>query len=176
MFHVNLITKIQKRLAVILLNLPHRHIKKKDKEAHVPRAKFDDLLINTSHCIQITSTRMQCVKCLSNFSKNDPTCKYWLTTRCMPEASADNAPQVLHKPIPITQPIHKGNQISHSSHSLNNYRGIIYCSKCGARSGKNQIRYIARPCEPPTDTGRRFLANIRNGLLPSGCTEWPKQL
>jgi len=172
-YYIDLITKIQKQLAVILMSLPQRQAKKVEKEKAAPRVKLDDLLKETSHSLIFVDTRMRCTKCLSSFSINDPVSRHWLTTKCVHEVSADRHSQVLQSPIPINQPIHAGNQLTHSTHILKNYKGIIYCSKCGARSGKNQIRYLAKPCEPPTTTGLRTLALIANGLLPSGYTDWP---
>ena len=166
-YYIDLITKIQKRLAVILISLPQRQAKKVEKEKAASRVKLDDLLKETSHTLIFVGTRMRCSKCLSSFSTADPVSKHWLTTKCVPEVSAVTLQQVLQNPIPINQPIHAGNQLSHSTHKLKNYKGIIYCSKCGARSGTNQIRYLAKSCEPPTTTGSRTLALIANGLLPS---------
>ena len=135
--------------------------------------KLDDLLENTSHNIVLTKSRIRCVNCLSNFSLTDSACRHWLTTSCLPENSAAPPPHLLHIPIPINQPIHLGNQLSHSTHKMNSFRGLIYCSKCGARAGPNQIRYLARQCEPPSIAGQRTLNAIENGVLPQGYTEWP---
>ena len=151
------------------MSLPQRQAKKVEKEKAAPRVKLDDLLKETSHTLTFIGTRMRCIKCLSCFSSNDPASKHWLTTRCVHEVSANPHPQVLQNPIPINQPIHAGNQLSHSTHTLKNYKGIIYCSKCGARSGTNQIRYLATPCEPPTaagSAGSRTLALIAKGTVP----------
>ena len=58
--------EIRKRLAVILMNLPHRQIKKQDKKPNTPRATIDDLLSKTSHAIVSKGTRFHCTECLSN--------------------------------------------------------------------------------------------------------------
>ena len=60
-------------------------------------------------------------------------------------------------------PIRLGSQVSQSSHNPMQFWGLIYCDRCGARAGENQIRYSAKPCEPPTLTGRRTLMYIDNG-------------
>lgn len=48
--------------------------------------------------------------------------------------------------------IHIGNKQIHSSHNMYTYRGLLYCLKCGA-TGTNQLRYLSKPCEPPSFTG-----------------------
>ena len=169
--NVALMIDIQKRNGVILVNLPDRDINKRNKPDPVKRVKFDDLLKDTTHKVSIKNMVVKCKLCLNAFSMQDPACKHWLKTRCQPIHTVQ--PQVLHKPIPLTDQIHLGRQITHVSHKLVNYRGIVYCSKCGTRAGKNQIRYLAKPCQPPELAGFRLLACIENGKLPAGCTSWP---
>ncbi len=173
-YYVELVVKIQKRLATILLNLPHRQINKPEKATAIPRKKLEDLLKDTSHNVVASGMRLSCHNCLNSFRSDDPGCKHWLTTMCVPERSSQVESQLLHAPVQIQMPIHVGNQVSHSTHSLKSYRGLIYCSKCGSKAGDNQIRYLAKACEPPTYSGRRTLARIENGRLPPGITEWPK--
>ena len=104
----------------------------------------------------------------------DPARKHWLMTACVPVKSSDIVSQVASIPVPISMPIHIGNQVSHSSHSLKKYKGLIYCNKCGARAAGTQMKYLAKQCLPPTTMGRRTLACIKSGRLPSGLTEWPE--
>ena len=169
--NVELVIAIQKRLAVILINLPDRNTVKKDKPEPVKRVKFDDLLKETTHKVSVSNSVVSCKLCLNAFSMHDPSCKHWLKTKCHPVVTV--RPQVLHKPIPLNHQIHFGRQITNVTHKLVNYRGIVYCSKCGTRAGKNQIRYLAKPCQPPELAGLRLLACIEHNKLPTGYTHWP---
>ena len=133
------------------------------------------MLNNTSHMIEINSNRIRCSVCNNSFSTSDPACKHWLTTNCSKSPTPHvHSTQLQCVPIPTLQPIHLGNQLSHSSHTLFNYRGLVYCNKCGARSGKDQIRYLAKQCNPPTLAGSRTLADIQSDVLPAGLSEWPQ--
>ena len=130
-YYVDLAIKIQKRLAVILLNLPARQVQKADKKKPEPRISLDHLLKDTSHSITTIGARLHCTKCLNNFKIGDPSCKHWLATMCAPEESSGSRPQVIQKPIPIELPIHIGNQVSHSSHKLQNYKGLFFAANVG---------------------------------------------
>ena len=44
--------------------------------------------------------------------------------------------------------------------------------KCGAR-GTEQIRLLAKPCQPPNDSRQRTISKILEGKLPQGLTHWP---
>ncbi len=63
----------------------------------------------------------------------------------------------------------------HHTHKLNVYEGLIYCSKCGYRQGTNQVRNLAKPCQPPDFAGARNLKAIHEGKLPHGLDIWPEQ-
>ena len=166
---VELAGKVQRRLATILVNLPDRVAShSRTKSPHV-RTPLDDLIARSCHKIVRSGNRFACSVCLSNFSIKDPSLRPWLQTACQ----TDVQPPRLHKPIKCSENTHFGNQMSHTSHDLYNYRGLLYCNKCGARSGVNQIRKLARPCEAITGAGKLVLGCIRKGIRPPGVDMWP---
>ena len=63
--------------------------------------------------------------------------------------------------------------MSYIFHAIYKYRGLLYCNKCGARCGVNQIRKLARPCEAITGAGKLVLGCINKGIRPPGVDMWP---
>ena len=172
--HIKLTKYIQRRLATILISLPARDREKCDKPEPTPRIKLCDLIISTSHKIVHKDNRLFCSECMSNFSTTDPSCKLWLQTKCSSFNKSSTLASQTFQPFRIHDTIHRGKSVSHSSHELMNYRGLIYCNKCGARAGENQFRYLARQCEPPGNTGTLLLSRINSGQLPYGFSNWPE--
>ena len=168
-----IVGKIQRRLATILLNLPDR-TNNKPKPKPIPRVHLDHLLENTSHKVVNLANRVRCTKCYNSFSLNDAACKAWLQTSCFPN-QVPTAPAPRPFPVLLDEQIHLGNQISHISHKLVKFRGLIYCSACGCRFGNNQMRGLARQCEPPTDAGEALLKSVLNNKPPAGYTNWPEE-
>ena len=160
-------------LATILLNLPTRQRERVDKPAPAPKVKLDSLLAHTSHTLVHLHNRIRCSRCYSSFSLSDPACKSWLQLQCSPVAPSSSSTQHVSTPIQLIEQIHLGNQISHNSHKLASYRGLIYCSQCGARAGRNQIRHLAAQCLPTSSTGEYLLKHIRDKKLPPGFTTCP---
>ena len=152
--------------------MPERGAYRRTKaEPPQPRPDLGQLLSNTAHTIQVTGPRYFCSVCLSNFHIGDPSCKAWLQSVCIPPFSVQ--PASIHNPTPLTDVCHIGNSVSHISHQLYSYRGLIYCNKCGSFAGSSRLVNLARACEPPTDTGLRVLTSIAEGNMPHGVTMWP---
>jgi hypothetical protein len=166
---VVLAKKVQRRLATILINLPDRVTSRSAKASPQVRIPLDDLLARTNHKLVKVGNRYACSVCLNNFSIKDASLKHWLQTAC----HTDCQPPHLHKPIRCIEHTHFGNQMSHTSHDIYKYRGLLYCNKCGARSGVNQIRKLARPCEAITEAGKLVLGCINKGIRPPGVDMWP---
>ena len=174
--YINALTRIkqiQQRLATILMYLPQR-VKVHEKRTTVARVNYEELLCETKHNISIKEDRYHCHSCLSSFRINDPAAKHWLKTSCVAPFQTE-ATTAIHKPRKIHQPIHIGNQTSHSSHELFSYRGLMYCKQCGSY-GVKKFSNLNRQCEAPTVSGLRVLKCIDNGVLPSGITGWPDQV
>jgi hypothetical protein len=175
-YYSTLVGRIQRRLATILLYLPRRETIRKEKEPKPPTVKRDQLLLNTSHTIVCSRSRYSCRKCQNNFHTSDPSFNTWLQTSCTPLV-----PAVVHDvPRPITNHnvVHIGNSVTHVSHRLFIYRGLIYCESCGARAGASQIRKLSKICVPaePESAGQKVVQCIRAGRRPAGVTIWPDEL
>ena len=167
-YYFNLIKKIQKRLATILINLPDRTIDKEEKLEKTPKPTVQHLLLNTQHTVCTDGTRVSCSVCLSSYKVSDSACKDWLSSQCVSIRSSHGG----HTKIDDTASIHIGNKTIHVSHNLFKYRGLIYCLKCGAL-GTMQVRYLARPCQPPTATGAKNIEYLLAGKKPASISSWP---
>ena len=66
-----------------------------------------------------------------------------------------------------------GNRVTHISHKLFRYRGLVYCNRCGSRS-VHKLYKLGDPCEPATGYGKTNLDRIRLGLLPYNLNKWPE--
>ena len=105
---------------------------------------------------------------------NDPSCKHGLKLEC--EGKHIAISNTKHQPIKIDMSLHRGNNNTHSSHELCSYRGLVYCSKCGARAGANQFRLLAHKCEAITSYGEQVLKRIARDKYPTGITIWPDEV
>jgi hypothetical protein len=174
--YTRLVGRVQNRLATILLHLPRREHIRKARDPTVPNPTRHQLLKDTSHTIVSSGNRYTCTKCHSSFHVTDSVFKSWLQTTCIPVALQS----VSDRPRPLTDidVFHIGNKITHASHTLHIYRGLIYCCRCGARAGSNQIRKLAKVCETAASgsPGRLVIDRINAGRKPSGVLKWPDEL
>ncbi len=80
------------------------------------------------------------------------------------------------RPTPLRfEELHLGNRTTHSSHNLNIFRGLVFCSKCGARSGRLGFKLLANKCLPPKGYGLASLYSLREGKLPPNLSRWPDE-
>jgi hypothetical protein len=171
LYNVTLTTRIQRRLATIMLYLPHREKKQRQPVVRIPRPKLDNLISESSHEIVVTGNRYACGKCHNSFRIADPSLKIWLQSVCIPVLLSSTS-----RPTPLAREdtLHIGNNTTHASHKLCSYRGLFYCNQCGARSGVNQIRKLSKPCVPagPHSAGQVTLDRINAGRKPIGLASW----
>ena len=170
-YYVSLVSRIQKRLATIIMNLPSRESTpcSKSKES-VAKETIGDLVAQSLHSISLSNgNRYSCSVCKSNFKKYDPGLRSWLKGSCV-----NHNPRDYHKPFRVTDSIHIGNNTTHQSHDIYNYRGVIYCNKCG-NFGVKHFNNLSRQCQPPRTAGVRLLKCIDTGQLPVGVSEWPDE-
>ena len=98
------------------------------------------------------SKRLTCRRCLG--SCQPQTATQWLITRCMGMQPAEG---------------------THGSHSLDYFRGILFCISCGVYTASGHRKYhIKRLCPGrPTRSGKALLDAIRDQRLPPSFWEWP---
>ncbi len=150
-YYSNLITRIQNRLATILVSLPKRQ-SDKHRTPKISRTPLSELIQASAHSCVEDEQRVQCSLCLNSFKKSDPALRHWLSNQCI-----GYGPD-LTRPIPLLRSqVHLGNRITHASHKLFKYKGLIYCKVCGSRAGALGLKKLSKPCLPPTAYGRTFL-------------------
>ena len=112
--------------------------------------------------------RIACSKCLNGYNKNDPAVRPWLLSKCQLVQLSDTRPQSR----PTSEPTHVGNQMIHCTHLIRQFRGFIYCKKCGNRA-VSKMNNLAKSCSPPIYFGKATLRALSQGLLPPNTTQWP---
>ena len=145
-FYVNLVKKIQRRLVAITLNLPDQNNKAVDmpKPITEPAPPIAELIATSQHEIVVAKSLYSCRNCKSSFKRSDAGFRHWLQCGCVPLHAASTSEAPRH--VPMGNPVHMGSQVSHHSHSLFIYKGLVYCNVCGNRGSNNQIRKLAKPC------------------------------
>ena len=108
-----------------------------------------------------------CARCSSSFLVSDSGVRHWLLGKCPNLGKSSDRPVLLPY-----EALHVGNKVSHHSHSLKLFRGVVYCGVCGAR-GPTKLHKLAHPCLPPTSKGKATLKALNQGHLPPGLVSWP---
>ena len=102
--------------------------------------------------------RYLCSVCGDSFVKTDPAFQHWLAVGCLPKPHGNRV-----CPIEVTP--HLGNQCTHSTHNIGNFKDLIYCTKCG-NIGRHHLNKLSQPCCPPGKYGKHILRQIRAGIMP----------
>jgi hypothetical protein len=112
--YVTLTTRIQRRLATIMLYLPAREKKQRQPVVRISRPKLDNLLSETGHEIVVTGSRYACARCHNSFRIADPSLKIWLQSQCIPVLLNSTS-----RPTPLAREdtFHIGNNTTHASHN-----------------------------------------------------------
>jgi len=166
--NVWLTKKIQYRLATILVHLPNREKAHRNKSATALKPDIQSLRAATSHTLAEDGNRVRCSDCHSSFLQADPSFQHWLQSPCSGIGPSCD------KPTPINfDGLHIGNSVTHHSHKLHKYRGLVYCKRCGCRAGLS-LRKLSKPCRPPTTYGATAIAAISAGKLPPRLSQWPE--
>jgi len=170
-WYTHFIRKVQRRLVAILFSLPKRSKQIKYKDKKPPQLKIIDIIETqlSRHDAYIHETRVWCKVCKSSFSLSNPKAKDWLMAPCYGVTLGSDQPIAL----PFHE-LHTGNRHVHHSHDLHMYRGLAYCTRCGARGGSKYIK-LSEYCMPPGTYGKQNLRYISKGDLPQGLSKWPEE-
>ena len=83
-YYASLVTRIQKRLATIVMHLPAReHNDAKPVSQVVKPPKIADVVAASEHSVSFASNRYFCSVCKNNFRVGDPGLRSWLSSSCL---------------------------------------------------------------------------------------------
>ena len=167
--HFNLAARIQKRLVAIVKDFPARPRPKLGPK--IDKMSLDHTIILSSHTIYRRGGRFYCARCRQSHPRAGV--EHWPSSSCNQIGTSSD------KPTPLEFGRYRaGNQVAHFSHSLLEFRGLVYCRKCGFRS-HTKMHNLARPCLPDgrtvTNAGKANINEISKGLLPYNQLAWPDE-
>ena len=143
-----------------MCNLPNRPKLSNAKAVKEQEPTLDDLIDGTSHVIYSSCSRVGCARCHSSFLIKDPSLKFWLKRSCEALGSTQDRP--VH--IPYDE-VHLGNRVTHVTHDLYKFQGLVYCNRCGC-NGTQKLHKLSEACQPPTSYGKACLKLLRQGKMP----------
>ena len=91
---------------------------------------------------------------------------------------AAEIPSTIHehdpRPAHCNHQVQLGTRLSHSSHHLAKYKGLVWCWRCGCTGSYKQAVGLCRPCNerPISLTKQQILNRLRSGKPHKG-QEWP---
>ena len=127
-----------------------------------------EIIGKSTHALVKTSeSTYKCTSCYATHSINKPQLKAFLKSEC--RGTYTRQESYTHTPA-IVPPIVKGQTI-HSSHKLNIYRGLTYCTKCGGYSTGNKLQKLRVTCTYPS----KLNSNNKAGGTISGYSGFMRQ-
>ena len=171
--HTYLTKRIQARLATIVCNLPNRskHIKYKvPKEVATSRQTLISL---SHHSLVQRGDIIFCTVCKGRINFNSPNLRSFLDKVCDIVSQVHVGRYAQDKPVRINTTVQIANSVTHPSHKLMSYRGVIFCNACGC-AAQTVLRGLAKSCKRSRNGhGQRVQERIAQGLLPHGMNTWP---
>ena len=165
--HTHLVRRIQARLACILCNLPSRAKVKRIVKPPRRVSSLDELITVSQHAIANHNGFLRCAMCKQGTSCKNKDVRGFVSSPCVPIIGHS------HCSVRLLSVRRIGSKITHPSHALFSYRGLIYCQACGYMANK-MIRELSKPCtRVKTAHAERVLDCISKDRLPLGVQEWP---
>ena len=132
---------------------------RKDKQQQSKRVGSNMIkLRNLGHEPSQVGTRIKCSMCARSVHRNNVASWCGLGRRI---------PWIEHQPK-----IQVGTQTIHASHRIAQYRGLVWCWRCGL-VGQSRLQGLAAECRPVRARGQRNLSKLRKGQPPPQY-EWPQ--
>ena len=163
--------RIQRRIVAILQSLPKRTNIEKPLRIPFRPADLEALLPHSQHVLYFSGDYVCCARCRASYKKQSCHVRRWMISDCLNIGDNNDRP----RPVPPDF-LNIGNKSIHHSHSLNIFKGLIYCRNCGCRAQagrRNSIRKLAISCQPPTDYGKLSITALRQGKPPPNLGGWP---
>lgn len=166
--YTHLAKKIQLRLATIICNLQYRRKVQDDKSIKVPKPTIEQMLTVSKHFVNLDRGQYRCALCKASVGAKDPTLPDFLLADCL-HTKAGN----INQPSRIRIPMRIGKGVTHVTHNLYNYKGIIYCQTCGYTASQ-KLRGLALECtRVRTAHGKIVIDRISKDKFPPGVDRWP---
>ena len=182
-WHLDLVTRIQKR-AIVLLNLFGLREQQKIPKQPIDRPATMSIAghaITSEHAFTCFRKTLFCYKCHQTSPKGVAAIREWLATNCRPDRilqATYTAGTLRPTRIPQDREIRVGNATIHPTHAVMVFRGLYFCRSCSCFAIK-KLEKLAKPCNPagkgPEDAKRKRLAVVAllQGKLPRGVNQWP---
>lgn len=171
-YYTRLVARIQKRFVRILItNFEKSKYEKRVPVPRIPHPTLCEMIDATTHNLHIEKKHFRCLDCGGSCSQSSVNVANWLRAKCTPLPFDDSDNWVY---IPKFHVVQIANNIPHATHSLCSFRGIVFCSKCGAHSTK-KCRLLNSECTRHTTAfTSRALAKLKSGQLPTSLVRWPR--
>ncbi len=73
-------------------------------------------------------------------------------------------------------PVRIGNQVTHASHNIYSYKGLVFCMNCGYIASVKLVGLASKCNNTKTSKGQSNIDRIAKGLLPHGVHHWPYEV
>ena len=166
----SLVKRIQARIAAIVVSLPHRTKQPKTIKMRVKKPTWLDLLDTTDHEIRQEDDHIRCMICLQHAKSSDAK-RILLATVCK-----GPSPVSSHSVVKVPSRARINRLVTHPSHALASYRGVLFCTVCGGLSTVH-LKSLGNLCRgEATSHGRQCIRRIAEGKLPKDVDFWPQDL
>ncbi len=160
--HLKLVGRIQRRIAAVVCEMPHRPRTKSRKDTTpVSRVSLQQLIDNTNHSFGEVNFFYKCMACLHSCSVSSPALRQFLQQECV-SCKISDAGFKVHGQVSIN------GVPTHPSHALMCIGGCFCCSKCGFYGDKKFVK-LRHSCVGPlsrTHHGNIALAEAAQGVAP----------
>jgi len=172
-WNIHLTKAIQKRFICILMSLPAR--RQPFRPPQVPRQRPDkpsleNILSRTQHELFLNQHgQYVCIHCKSMHNFKAKSFQQWALSPCIPC-------KIQHfQATTLASQVRVGNNITHASHSMSSYRGLLHCIRCGSIA-TTKLHLLSKECpgKPNSNYGVRNKKYIQRGALPPGVDMWPE--
>ncbi len=171
MDHVDKLLCVQNRLATIVTHLPNRTRPKHNPAPKPEVASKEQAIANSEHCLSVSNNTVQCSACLSRCNLNSACFWEFIKSKCDPA----NKPSSFNI-IALNGQVRMGSIVSHETHKLFSYPGIVYCGGCGFMAGAvmRALKTTCKGVQGRTIHGQRVLDALAAGILPPYVSKWPE--
>ena len=170
---LSLVKRIQARIAAVVISLPHRTKQAKPFKERTRPYSWMDLLDHTDHTISMDGTQLWCAVCMQ--TATNPSAKREILSQWCPGPQGHLSS---HKVVKMPSQVRVNKLITHCSHALSSYRGVMFCTECGSLATV-KLNNLHRQCPAragATSHGVQCINRLSKGIRPNGVDYWPHDI